>query len=173
MSTSNECFLQFLQPIQRFYWLDSVWLQVIFDQALLKMGRKPKKKPSPVKEGDRGCIKTYLPASNSNSRTATIGTIPTRDNAQVPRSLLPWYVLIFISLSSWQICGYNKRASHPLNTIPFIWLIPECDICDIRVFSSAVIMQQTWIPVLYVRSKQMATSLDERGPNWMTIQQKR
>jgi len=34
------------------------------------MGKKPKNKPSPFKEGDRRCIKTYFPANNSNSRTS-------------------------------------------------------------------------------------------------------
>jgi hypothetical protein len=37
------------------------------------MGRKTKKKPIPIKDGDRRCIKTYFQAVNSNSGRKTNG----------------------------------------------------------------------------------------------------
>jgi hypothetical protein len=76
MSTSNELLVA-IAILATVAVLLTSWCVVAdhFRTGFLKMGRKSKKKPRPVKETDRRCIKTYFPAINSNSERKINGEI--------------------------------------------------------------------------------------------------
>jgi hypothetical protein len=74
MSTSNELLVA-IAILATVAVLLTSWCVVAdhFRTGFLKLRRNSKKKQSPIKDGDRRCIKAYFQAVNSNSGRKTNG----------------------------------------------------------------------------------------------------